>query len=116
MILDILLFYFVGKAFYDLANEYDRSRWGFAVLGVISCYGGVLVGGIVLALIYELGLSKSIEELNEVLLSLMALPFGILMCWGFYHILKRSWSRSSTNSDSASSEVLDADLFRDKQE
>lgn len=115
MILDLLLFYFVGKAFYNLAHQYDRSRWGFAILGVISCYGGILIGGIVLALIYELGLSKSIAGVNPVVLGLMGLPFGILVCWIFYLILKKSWIRSSENSNPSSTEVLDADLFKDNQ-
>jgi len=111
----LLLLYFIGKAFYELAHEHDRSRWGFAILGVISYYAGTFIGGIVLALIYEFGLSQSIEDINEILLSVMALPFGILVCWGFYHLLKRSWSRSA-KSNVESAEILDADLINNKPE
>src|SRR5690349_14127334 len=112
----LLLLYFIGKAFYELAHEHDRSRWGFAILGVVSYYAGTFIGGIILALIYELGFSSSIEDINDILLGVLALPFGLLMCWGFYHILKRSWSRSAANSNPISSEVLDADLLKDKQD
>ncbi len=92
--LGLLLLYFAGKAFYDLAQEHGRSRWGFAILGVLSYYAGLFIGGIIVTLIYEFGLSKSIEEVNEILVSLMALPFGVVICWGFYNILKSAWSKS----------------------
>src|SRR5689334_9471590 len=111
----LLLIYFIGKAFYELAHEHDRSQWGFAILGVVSYYGGTFIGGFILGLIYEFGLSESIENVNSVLLGFMAVPFGLLICWGFYHLLKKSWSRSA-DSNSASSEVLDADLLNDKEQ
>lgn len=110
----LVLIYFVGKAFYELAHDYDRSAWGFAVLGVISYYGGQFFGQFVL--VFFLTLSGSLLDINEFLLSIMALPFGVLICWGFYQILKRSWSRASANSSSSSTEVLDADLFKNRQE
>lgn len=110
----LVLIYFVGKAFYELAHDHDRSRWGFAILGVISYYGGQFVGQIILAVIFAF--YGSLDGISDILLSIMALPFGVLICWGFYQILKRSWSRSSENSNPTSAEVLDADLFKDKPE
>jgi hypothetical protein len=36
--LGILLFYFIGKSFYKLAEIYDKSKWTFAVLGVATFF------------------------------------------------------------------------------
>jgi hypothetical protein len=106
----LVLLYFAGKAFYNLAGEHGKSKWGFAILGVLSYYGGLFLGGIAIALFYEFALSKSIDEVNDTLLGLMAIPIGILVCWAFYRILKAMWSNSDSNLDS--SEILDAELHR----
>ena len=105
----LLLIYYVGKAFYHLAEEHHKNNWGFAILGVLSYYAGSFIGGIVLALLYEFYLSGSIEDVNNILLSLIAMPFGILACWGFYKILQRAWSKPATYSESE--DILDADLI-----
>jgi hypothetical protein len=34
--LGLILIYFVGKAFYDLAGLHGKSQWGFAILGIVS--------------------------------------------------------------------------------
>ena len=104
--LGLFLLYFVGKAFYDLAGADERSRWFYAILGVASYYGGLIVGGIVIALVYD-SFIGSIDDVNDTLLGIMAIPIGVLSCWGFYRLLKSRWSKRETFSDN-SEEVLDA--------
>ena len=117
MIVGILLLYFVGKAFYDLAHEHDRSRWGFAILGVVSYYvGSIIIGGIILFVIFDLFFSRSLEDVNDFLLSLLAMPFGVLTCWGLYKILQNAWAKSTLHASSESGEVLDADLLNNKEQ
>lgn len=108
----LVLLYFAGKAFYELAGQHNRSKWGFAILGVISYYTGLVIGGVIIALVCELVLDVRVDEMNDILLSLMAVPVGILTCWGFYKILQRVWSRQQTYS--SPEDILDADLA-DKQ-
>lgn len=112
--LGLILLYFVGKAFYQLAHEHDRSPWGFAILGVVSYYAGLFIGGIIIAIAYELFAEQSVESVNEILLSVMALPIGVLSCWGFYQLLKRSWSKAAANT--LSEDVLDADLMNNREQ
>jgi hypothetical protein len=38
----------------------------------------------------------------------MALPVGVLSCWGLYKILQNQWSKAPIQKDS---EVLDRDLM-----
>lgn len=91
--LGIVLIYFIGKYFYELAADYNRSKWGFAILGVVTYYAGTFIFGIGLAIGMELWGSQSMEDLDNLLVSLMALPFGLLFCAGLYQLLKRSWGR-----------------------
>lgn len=107
----LVLLYFAGKAFYDLAARHDKSKWGFAILGVLSYYGGVFFGGIILALIYEFGFSGSIDDINDQVLGLISIPFGVLLCWGFYKRLEAVWSRAPRRFESE--EILDAEIPRD---
>jgi hypothetical protein len=105
----IILIYFVGKAFYDLAGRHHKGQWLSAILGVVSYYGGQFAGGVILAIGYELFIG-SIDEINETVLSVLALPIGVLACWGFYRILKSRWEKKETFSES-SEEVLDANFI-----
>lgn len=107
--LSLFLIYFVGKAFYTLAFDHRKSGWLFAILGVASYYVGSFIGGVFLGLFIELGLSRSVNEFSNIELSLMSLPMGVLVCWGFYMILKKAWQKPSALMDE---EVLDGDLSK----
>jgi len=85
--------YFVGKAFYELAHEYDKSRWGFAILGVASYYIGLMLGGVLIGIIAEIIAPGFVDETSDILLGLMCVPFGVLACWLTYRILKKNWSK-----------------------
>jgi hypothetical protein len=105
----LLLIYFIGKYFYDLAGQYKKSKWGFAILGVISYYLGILIGGAVIGLLFEFVLEIPVEGFSDIALGLMSIPMGILACWGFYKLLKSQWTKPSVSS---SSDVLDKDLIQ----
>lgn len=109
----LILIYFVGREFYVLAEKRRRSKWLFAILGVVSYYAGVLAGQIILMGLYELLLDGSIEDINQIVLALLSIPFGVLICWGFYTFLKSRWSRKETFS--TSEEILDADLVNQQR-
>lgn len=105
----LILLYFVGKAFYDLAGRHNKSQWGFAILGVVSYYAGLFLGGFLLAIVAELGY-WSIEELSDTAIGFMALPLGVLTCWGTYMLLKNTWTKAAQKVNSE--DVLDGDLLK----
>lgn len=92
--LGLFLLYFIGKHFYELAEDHNRSMWGFAIFGVIAYYVGTFIGGIVLFIAFDLLSSTSLESMGDIAISFMALPFGLLSCAGLYYLLKRIWSKS----------------------
>ena len=93
--LGILLIYIIGKYFYDLAEKHERSNWGFAILGVLSYYVGTFVAGIIITIALDIWGTISVDDLSDLLLGLIALPFGIITTLAFYHLLKYSWQRKS---------------------
>lgn len=105
--LGLLLIYFVGKAFYDLAGKYNKSQWGFAILGVVSYYGGLLIGGFIIGIIMELNSPGYVDDSNSTFLGLLAIPLGVLTCWLTYVLLKRAWSKPKEIERN----TLDADLI-----
>lgn len=97
--LGLILIYFIGKAFFDLAGEYNKSEWGFAILGIISYYFGTFIGGIILVMIGTFTGSDFFETSHRIILSLLSMPFGLLVCWIFYRILSSEWKyKSGKNS------------------
>jgi hypothetical protein len=106
--LGLLLIYFIGKYFYDLAQNNNKNAWLFAVLGIVVYYAGTFVAGILIALFYSLVLEGDIDNVNDMLLGIIALPFGLLTSWLFYRFLEKSWSTEKTSS---SIDVLDQDLL-----
>ncbi len=109
--LGVLLLYFIGKAFFDLAVDYDkyRYRWGYAILGIVCYYGSAILGGIVLFILYELFGSGSIDDLDERLLGFLELPLGLLGCWIGYKILQRRWDNQVAREND--NDILDSDLL-----
>jgi hypothetical protein len=90
--LGILLIYFIGKHFYKMAETYNKSKWLFAVLGVIMYYVGTFIGGVVLALLDEIFV-LGINWENNFTLGIMALPFGIALDFVFYKLLEKKWKK-----------------------
>lgn len=107
--LGLLLIYFVGKAFYDLAQEHRKSRWGFAILGIVAYYAGTFIAGIFITILAELQVTDFFNDLPELALGFIALPFGILACWAFYRILENHWGNQPKGNNS---ETLDGDLMK----
>lgn len=100
--LGLLLIYFIGKQFYNLAGDFNKNKWVFAILGVVSYYSGIIITGFILGFLIALGPLEGLASLPEIVLGLITIPFGILACWGLYTILKKSWSKAvSTEQNTA---------------
>lgn len=97
--LGLVLIYWIGKYFYKLADEFDKSKWGFAILGVVVYYSGALIlGGVTLGII-EVFSEGFIDSSNNFFLSLIAMPFGILSCYILYNLLNKKWKKETPKAD-----------------
>ena len=108
MLLGLILIFFVGKAFYDLAGRHDKNQWGFAILGIATYYAGIMTAGFLMGIISELGIF-SFYDYSEPVLGIMGFPFGVLACWGTYVLLKKHWNKPKSVD---AGDVLDGDLFK----
>lgn len=106
--LGLFLIYFIGKSYYHLAHDYDKSRWGYAILGIAVYYAGTFMGGFILGIIGVLSGSMFHETLPNFVLGLLCLPFGLLLCWGIYKMLETIWEKKTIV---ASDNSLDGNLI-----
>ena len=91
----ILLIYFIGKYFYQLADKYLQSKWLYAVLGVLSYYvGSIVVGGLIVGLFIGFLTDSSFESYSEKSLGFLLMPFGIGSAYFFHYLLKNRWKKS----------------------
>lgn len=115
--LGLIFIYWVGKTFYELADKYQKSNWGYAILGVVSYYGGIFLGGFIVGIILEFMSPGFVDEDNERWLSFLMIPIGFLTCWGTYTFLKRSWSKPpEISKHTLDSEFIPSDAQRYNRE
>ena len=70
----------------------------------VSFYLGTFVTGIILGLL----LPDKIETMNDFVLSLIAIPLGLVFAWLFYKILENKWSKIPDNYTEG--DILDQNL------
>lgn len=92
--LALIFIYFIGKKFYELAFDYGKNKWVFAIAGVVSYYAAIFISVFIIGITIELNSPGYITESNETWISFLGIPFGMLACWGFYKILENSWSKA----------------------
>lgn len=110
--LGLVLIYFLGKYFYDLADEYDKNKWGFAILGVVSYYVGSFISAFLIVIVLEVSSPGAVDTINEHLLGLMAVPFGLLAAWILYKVLeKRFRNEYEAIKSNPNSDILDDDFL-----
>lgn len=94
IMLGILLIYFIGKRFYDLAEEFKQNKWLYAILSVIIYYG---LGFLLLTLFIILDLlvfNWGFDWEKSFGMSLLMIPLGLLSVWLFYVFLENRWKKS----------------------
>jgi hypothetical protein len=105
--LDVILIVVVGRAFYALAVQHQKSPWPFAILGSLSGYIGIIVGGFIIGIAAELISPGFVDSTPPIVLGLFAIPFGLFTCWLTYTLLKKAWSKPKDISRA----TLDSDLI-----
>ncbi|MCM8568558.1 hypothetical protein NE848_04160 [Gramella jeungdoensis] len=89
--LGLLLLYWIGKYYYQLAEKYNRNHWGFAILGIITYYFGVMLFGLIIGVIVEIIAPGYIENMNDIALNFIIMPFGILSTYSLYKLIENRW-------------------------
>jgi hypothetical protein len=107
--LGLFLIYFIWKKYSDLALDHDKSKWGYGLLGIACYYGSTIIVGIIIGIVSVATESNFLEETNDFILGLIALPFGLLSVWGLYKILENKWAKTSIDSENG---TLDGDLIQ----
>ncbi|APZ46789.1 hypothetical protein BW723_11060 [Polaribacter reichenbachii] len=93
--LGLILIYWLGKKFYKLAEEYNKSQWGYAILGIVVYYAVSIVFATVTLIIIE----SFSNTLNDYILGLVAMPFGLLGCYLLYKYLEKNWDYKNPKND-----------------
>lgn len=112
--LGLLLIYFFARPFYRLAERYDRSGIGYAILAIVTYYAGLFLFGFIFALFAEAFFSSDIEEINEYVLTLIALPFALSGVYLLYLFLEKRFKAASNGKFSGMEDLLDGDLIERK--
>jgi len=106
--LGLILLYFIGKAFADLATTFKKNKWAAAIGGIAAYYFGILViGDILVAFFYAYVLNEDYLNANILVVSISRLPFGLLICYITYIILKKQWQKKAPITDTLDGELLD---------
>jgi hypothetical protein len=105
--LGLFLIYFIGKSFFNIKEQSNRGKWGYAILGIVTYYGGAFVGAFILGIILTIYNPDAIDSIHDRVWDLIALPFGILACWGLHKYLKAKAEKSAVYNES---DVLDENL------
>ena len=95
--LGLLLLYWIGKYYYQLAQKFDKSKWGFAILGVATYYGVMISVMLIFLVICLLAGIEFDFEANETLMSLAAIPFGFEGVYFLYKFLEKKWTKEYVN-------------------
>nr|WP_294787854.1 hypothetical protein [uncultured Flavobacterium sp.] len=87
----ILFIYWIWKAFTNLAVQYEKNKWGYFGIGMVSYYGGTLLSGFIVGLLsaFTGGLEVVDDEgfKNEGW-SILFVLCGGLACYGVYKLLE----------------------------
>lgn len=93
--LGLALLFYIGKYFYNLAALNEKSKWGYAILGVVTYYAGTFLFGIILEIITQFGFDSSVDTMNSYMLAFVALPAGIGFAALVYNLLKKQWEKNN---------------------
>ena len=103
--LGLILIYWLGKYFYKLAEEYDKSKWGFAVLGVVSYYLITFGFAITVVIIAEIVSPGYIDTFSDRALDLISMPFGLLAIYLLYQYLLKTWKKEDVRNNNSIDEI-----------
>ena len=90
--LGLLLIFFIGKYFYELAQDFYKHRWLYAFLGIVVYYASGAIFGVILG-VFDLLFELNINWDESFGINLLGIPIGLAGCYLFYTILKNKWRK-----------------------
>ncbi len=87
----LLLVYFIGRAYYELARDHGKNKWLFLLVGIAVYYVSHYLFAFLIIFILQISSPTTLYQLSEFVIMLMALPFSIGVTWGLLQILKKNW-------------------------
>jgi predicted permease len=104
--LGLILIYFVGRKFFELAHEHNRSTWGFAILGVLSYYITQFIFGIIIAIVM-ISTGNNLTTGGRLLINVAAILIGVAAVWGLYKGLESYWGKNPKQAKSSGKDLID---------
>ncbi|NNK81660.1 MAG: hypothetical protein HKO92_00925 [Flavobacteriaceae bacterium] len=95
--LGLLLIFFIGKYFYELAQDYYKHRWLYAILGIVTYYASGAIFGVILS-VFDFILELNINWDDSFGVNLLGIPIGLAGCYIFYIMLKNRWEKEDLKS------------------
>ncbi len=96
--LGYLLFYFIGKYFYKLAEKHQENKWLYAIIGIVVYYAGTGLGGLILGFVFLLT-DVNFDWNNPITTTFIAIPFGLGADYLFYIVLRKMWTKKENPKD-----------------
>lgn len=91
--LGILLLYFIGKRFYELAGTFGKNKWLYAILSIVVYYSAAALLIVVVMFLDLIIFQWDIDWEATWGWGYISIPFGLLGVWVFYILLKRYWEK-----------------------
>lgn len=89
--LGLLVIYWIGKWHYNLAELHKKTKWLYAILGVLIYYAFTFGASLLIVIFAVYTGGDWINSIPEIALGLLGIPFGIAATWGFRSIMKKQW-------------------------
>jgi hypothetical protein len=104
----LVILYFIAKWLYNLAKTHNKANaWLYGVLAIVTYYGISILAGVIIAIMLIAADSNMLETTSgELIISLIAIPFGVGGVALLHYLLKRSWSKQESPED----QILDDSL------
>jgi len=101
--LGLLIVYFFGKSYYDLAKLYGRNAWGYAILGSVIFLAAQFVFGFLIGILILL--ADLDTNIPPIVLSIAALAFSAFITNMIEKMIRKNWEQNK------SSNLTDSDLL-----
>ena len=92
--LGILVIYWVGKQYYELAFRYNKSKWFWTILAIIIYFSSQFLFGLILAFLFP-AMFVDLDTGKSFFINVMGVLFGLLAWYIVLKILESAWEKQS---------------------
>ena len=88
-ILGYILIFYIGFYFYRLAENHQKKKWLFGIVGIATYFSGILIYPLYVRFFYV----DEIDEFDISAISLKSSLIGLLFVFFLFQLLSLIWSR-----------------------